>query len=238
MKNNKNYLLAAFLAEHIEKENIVSELFKLFDIDCLERCHFEPSVLDSLINRFNENAECDISVLEEFIEFIKFKQKDIKNKENELIKTIQSYVDDTFVQDISIERIASDLNISYFYMCHIFRDKFNTSINTYRTKKRLEKAMRMLVESGRRISDIAISCGYNNISYFTEIFTKYIGISPTAFREQNADIYFHQFYSYDDMLLAVKMGGIQFLNEDIKTINQNLQSVSVRIPDNDFRFFA
>jgi hypothetical protein len=55
MNKKGNYSLATFLAEHIEKENIISELFKLFNVDCITRCQFNPSVLDNLIKEFNEN---------------------------------------------------------------------------------------------------------------------------------------------------------------------------------------
>ncbi len=234
MKNN--CALAVFLAEHTEKEKIISEIFKLFNVDCIKRCQFNPSALDNLIKKFNDNNECDISVLEEIITFIKSEQQEIQNKENELIQTIMSHIDKTFTEDISIEQIAGDLHISYYYMCHLFKDKFNISISTYRTKKRLEKAMRLLVDSDNKITDIADSCGYNNISYFTETFTKNVGVSPTVFREENADIHFHQFYKYDDMLLATKMRCIKFLNKNIKKITQDIQSRPVCIPDNKFKF--
>lgn len=231
-----NYSLATLLVEQFEKENIISEVFKLFNVDCIKRCQLNPSVLDGLIKKFNQNSECDISVLEEIISFIKSEQKDAEDKENELIRTIRSHIDETFTEDISIEQIANDLHISYYYMCHIFKDKFNISINTYRTKKRLEKAMKLLVKGAYSISDIAVLCGYNSISYFTETFTKNIGVSPTVFREKNTDIFIHEFYDYDDILLATKMGSIEFLNEDIKVLKQDIQSASVCLPDDNFKF--
>lgn len=151
----KNYMMAKFLTENIEKENIISEVFKLFSVDCITRCQFEPTVLDNLIKEFNENDECDTSILEEIITFIKGEQKNAKNRENELFLNIKDYIDRTYMQDINIEQIAADLHISYYYMCHIFKDKFNISINSYRTKKRLENAMMLLLKSDDKISDIA-----------------------------------------------------------------------------------
>ncbi|MBE5761485.1 MAG: helix-turn-helix domain-containing protein [Clostridiales bacterium] len=230
------FTLANYLAENIEKENIISELFDLFNVDCMKRCQLNPSELDRLIRKFNEGNDCDISVLADIITFIKGEQKSIENKENELIRTIQSHIDKTFMQDISIEKIADDLHMSYYYMCHVFKNKLKITINTYRTKKRLEQAMRLLVQSDNRITDIASLCGYNNISYFTETFTKNIGISPTAFREQYAGVCFHQFYDYDDMLQATQMECLRFLSKDIKKIKQDIQSVHIRVPDNDFKF--
>ena len=53
MKNN--YALATFLIEYTEKQNIISEAFKPFNVDCIKRCQLNPSVLDDLIKKFNEN---------------------------------------------------------------------------------------------------------------------------------------------------------------------------------------
>ena len=232
----KNYMVAKFLTENIEKENIISEVFKLFSVDCITRCQFEPTVLDNLIKEFNENDECDISILEEIITFIKGEQKNAKNRENELFLNIKDYIDRTYMQDINIEQIAADLHISYYYMCHIFKDKFNISINSYRTKKRLENAMMLLLKSDDKISDIALSSGYNNVTYFTETFTKQIGVSPTFFREQNKDICFHPFYDYDDMLMATRIGNKNFLDKNVEEITQDIVAVPVCVPDDNFKF--
>ncbi len=165
----------------------------------------------------------------------KFSSENI-GKENELIPIIKLHVDKTLMQDISIEQMADDLHINYDYMCHIFKEKFKISINTYRTKRRMEQAMKLLVESDIEICELATLCGYKNISYFTEIFIKNIGISPTEFRKQNKNVFFHEFYNYDDMLLATKMDSFRFINNEIKEITQNIQSLPVCVPDNNFKF--
>lgn len=233
---NTIYSLAEFLSKNVEKEDIITEIFKLFDIDCLERAHFTPSALDKLIKSFNEKNECDTAILEEIISLIKSGRESTQMKENELIKEIYAYIDNTFTEDVSIEKIAEELHISYYYMCHVFKSKTGISVSTYRIRKRMEKAMRALIETDERISDIAAVCGYNSISYFTETFTRYIGIAPTVFREQKADICLHPFYNYNDMSLAAKTNCIKFLSDDIKGTKKRISSVSVRTPDKDFNF--
>lgn len=234
MKNN--YALAAFFAENTLKENIIPEIFKLFNIDCIKRCQLNPSVLDKLINEFNKNDVCDISILEKIITFIKSEQKEYQNKENELILKIRSYIDETFAEDISIECVAANLHISYYYMCHLFKNKFNMSIGTYRTQKRLEKAMMLLSSNDDKISNIASLCGYNSISYFTETFTKYIGVTPVAFKHQTENKHFHKFYDYNDMYLLTKTKSIKFISRNIREITQNIQTSHIFIPDNNFKF--
>lgn len=231
-----NLLFAKFLAENEEKDNIIPELFKFFNIDCIERCRLEPSRLDSMIAEFNKKTECDIYALEEIITFIKDRQKEVRNRENALAREIQAYVDEAYSRDMSIEQIADALHISYFYMCHIFKDKLNLPISVYRTQKRLTKAVKMLTESDAKISDIAMECGYNNISYFTEAFTKNIGMSPMMFKQNNGDLCLHGFYKYNDMLLAAKTENVRFLDKNIKRTEQVVEHTPVRIPDSEFKF--
>lgn len=223
-------------AENIEKENIISTIFDYFRLDCLEKCNINPTQLDDHIRKFNERVDCDIDILESIIDVIKTSQECSFNKENDLIKIICSYILDHLTEDISIEKIAEELNISYYYMCHIFKNKYCITVNTFRTQKRLEIAMRKLLETDEKIADIAVLCGFNNISYFTEIFTKMIGISPTLFRTQNKDVFLHDFYDYNDMLLAVKMSGIGFIDKNISEFKHDAEVVLVHEPDDRFGF--
>lgn len=223
-------------AENIEKEKIISTIFDYFRLDCLERCNINPTQLDDHIRKFNERVDCDIDILASIIDVIKTSQECLFNKENDLIKIICSYILDHLTEDISIEKIAEELNISYYYMCHIFKNKYGITVNTFRTQKRLEIAMRKLLETDEKIADIAGLCGFNNTSYFTEIFTKMIGISPTLFRTQNKDVFLHDFYDYNDMLLAVKMSGIGFIDKNISEFKHDAEVVLVHEPDDRFGF--
>ncbi len=228
--------LAIFFADSTEKDNIIAAIFDHFRLDCLERCNINPSKLDALVRKFNEADDCDIDILGEIIDTIKIGQADAANKENELIKNVVAYVTEHLTEDISIEEIADKLNISYYYMCHIFKNKHGISVNTFRTQKRLEIAIRKLIESDEKIAEIALSCGFNNSSYFTEIFTKMVGISPTLFRTKNQGVYLHSFYDYHDMLLAAAMPSIRFVDENIEELDVEVETLSMFVPDDKFDF--
>ncbi len=231
-----NYKLADFFATNFEKNNIISAIFDHFRLDCLDRCNINPSRLDELIRKFNETEDCNVDVIASIIDIIKTGQACSLNKENEIINKIVSYVSEHLTEDLSIEAIAEKLNMSYYYMCHIFKNKYGISVNTFRTQKRLEVAMRKLIESNEKIADIAIFCGFNNISYFTEIFTKTVGISPTLFRANNVGVHLHGFYDFYDMLLATRLSNISFLDDNITELNLDIPMILVHEPDDRFGF--
>ena len=62
-KLNDSKYIADFLAKSFEKEEIISEIFEFFKMDCLEKRSFDPSRLDEMIMKFNDKSVCDILLL-------------------------------------------------------------------------------------------------------------------------------------------------------------------------------
>lgn len=238
MKNKTldNENLAAFLSQNIEKDKIIPAVFDFFKFDCTERCHTNSSYLDKLIREFYDSKSCDQQLLTSIIEAVRMGKENAGKLENEIINTIVSYITSNLSEDISVEKIAEDLNLSYFYLCHIFKNKYGISVNTFRTQKRLELAMQKLISGNEKISDIAVSCGFNNVSYFTETFSKVIGLSPSNFRKHKKGICFHHFYDFEDMLLAVKLQNLNFIDPNITKYNFNFENFKVYEPNEKFGF--
>ena len=162
-----NHAMASYIAENTAKDEVIAEVFRLLRLNCLERCTLNPSQLDDLIRRFENEPVCNLPLLTEIIATIRSGQEADQKKENLLVQSVISYIDEHAAEDSSIEQIAGALNISYYYMCHIFREKYGMSVNTYRNQKRLEMAIRRLLATTDRITDIAADCGFNSVGYFT-----------------------------------------------------------------------
>lgn len=235
-KMQDSYALAEAFLSNTEKNNVIAAVFDFFRMDCLERCHTDPSRLDALIRKFTETGCCDAKLLAAVIDMIKTGRKNADKKENELVTDICSYILEHLTEEISIEAIAGALNISYYYMCHIFKNNCGVSVNTFRTQKRLEKAMRMLVEGDDKISNIALWSGFNNSSYFTESFTKLVGVSPSVFRTENHGRSFHDFYDFDDMLLAAELPHVSLAIENMTELAPAVEMIPVHKPDSGFGY--
>ncbi len=83
----------------------------------------------------------------------------------------------------SITSMAQFCNLSAGYFSHYFRDKLGASPMKYLTTLRIEKAKFLLSESDVSVSNIAASLGYSDVLYFSRIFKKAVGESPTAYRD-------------------------------------------------------
>lgn len=231
-----NRAIAEYLIENTEKDDVIMTVFEYFQLDCLERINIDLPALDAEIAAFHKAEGCDIEILTSIIDIVKAGKAYTRNKENELIQSVVSYITEHLTAEISVEEIAKELNISYYYMCHLFKSKYGISVNTLRTQKRLEFAIKKLLAGDEKIADIAISCGFNNVSYFTEVFTKTVGISPTLFKSRYAEVHLHDFYEFNDILSAEKFPFLSFIDPEMTDLNVDFETVSVHEPDKQFNF--
>ena len=236
--NNKNCnrVVAEYLIENTPKDDIIMAVFEYFKLDCLERSNIYQPHLDAKITEFHETEGCDVEILTAIIDIVKAGRTNTRSLENELIQRVIAYITDHLTEELRVEEIAHEVNISYYYMCHLFKSQYGISVNTFRTQKRLEAAIKKLLTTNEKIADVAISCGFNNASYFTEVFTKTVGLSPKAFQSRYAEVYLHDFYEFNDILSAEKYPFLSMLAPQVTDLEPQFETVSVQEPDKQFRF--
>ncbi|MBQ8814652.1 MAG: exo-alpha-sialidase [Lachnospiraceae bacterium] len=229
--------LAVFFIKNAEPTAIIPEIFSLFGFDCMVRCSIDPEKLDALIQEFERKNRSDILILTLIIELIRQGKNTYTKQEKAFVEEIKNFITEHLNEDISINEIAAKLNVSYYYICHFFKEQTGMSLSTFRNQKRIELAMRKLVQTGEKIADVATDCGFNNVSYFTELFTKYTGTAPAAFRTRNKDTCFHDFYHYEDMLLAADLESVCFFEKPpVQLPKEILTTATLQEPDEQFHF--
>ncbi len=101
------------------------------------------------------------------------------------VKKILTYIAGHYMEQISLENIASSVHISKSECCRCFKRRLSITPFEYLIKYRVYSAAIMIVQNTERISvsEIAIKVGFNSSSYFNKMFRKYIGCTPTQFRK-------------------------------------------------------
>ncbi|WP_419891356.1 helix-turn-helix domain-containing protein [Paenibacillus xylanexedens] len=94
-----------------------------------------------------------------------------------------SFIEDHYLEPLSLEDIAGKSNISIRHLNRIFRSYYQMTPISYLQKLRLEKACKLLKQTSLAITLISYDCGFNDSNYFTRQFTKMYGMSPKAFRQ-------------------------------------------------------
>lgn len=100
------------------------------------------------------------------------------------IRPVLQYIETHYASNLTIDALAKQFYISPFYLSKKFKAETSFTINQYIISCRMGEAERLLVFSNLPIKDIAITCGYENLSYFYTTFKKYAGCTPQEYRQK------------------------------------------------------
>lgn len=103
----------------------------------------------------------------------------------EVLQAIISFMHQNHQEDISLKLLSERFFISEVYISVLFKKHLGASYTTCLTKIRIQNAVRMLLNTDKKISDIAGDCGYNSCNHFCKMFRRHMNDSPTAFRAKN-----------------------------------------------------
>ena len=90
---------------------------------------------------------------------------------------------DHYRENLTLENIAASAFLSSGYASRIFKKQMNISIMDYLLQLRMDEAKKMLRETTLSIDEIASKTGYADSSYFTKVFRKAMGMTPSRYRQ-------------------------------------------------------
>ena len=92
------------------------------------------------------------------------------------------YIRENLSRRLSVEEIADNAGFSKFYFLRLFKKVTGCTLVQYINLLRCEQAKEMLKTGDYTVKQTAIECGFDNISYFTNVFKKYTGTLPGAMK--------------------------------------------------------
>lgn len=133
-----------------------------------------------MLNRLDEQEEFLIRVYTE-ASAVLMDNNTLQN--NSIVKKVIAYIDTHYMEALSIEGIAESVYLTPTYLCVLFKKNTGKTINNYLTEVRLEKARELLSRDNLHLQDICYRVGYLSPSYFSRLFRKYYGMSPSEYRD-------------------------------------------------------
>lgn len=100
------------------------------------------------------------------------------------LRQMVAFVTARYPERICLAQIAAAGGVCRSKCCTVFKKYMGRTPNDYVNSYRLERAMELLREKALSITEVANACGFGSPSYFTEIFTRQKGCTPTAYRKQ------------------------------------------------------
>ncbi|WP_017212604.1 response regulator [Clostridium beijerinckii] len=179
-------LLLPFNQYRIYLMEIMTSLLKLvqtyaFDI---EEIFGENFNVYSYLESFNSIHEVKKWIIEKAIGINTYIKRERINSSMMLIEKAKQYIKENYSDyDVSVEKLCSKLHVSPTYFSTMFKKETGTSFVNYLTATRLEEAVKLLNTTDDKTYMIAEKVGYPEANYFSYVFKKQFGVSPSKYRK-------------------------------------------------------
>ncbi len=94
------------------------------------------------------------------------------------LKSALDYIDNNYASPITLEQLSQAASMSPKYFCRFFYQMTHRTPMDYLNSQRIEHACYELSTSETSVTDVAYSCGFNDLSYFIKTFKRYKGTTP------------------------------------------------------------
>jgi len=93
-------------------------------------------------------------------------------------------MDRSYAQALDVPSLARTAHVSEAHFIRTFRATFGETPHRYLQRRRVERAMFLLRETERSVTDICLDVGFASLGTFTRTFREIVGESPTSYRSQ------------------------------------------------------
>ena len=99
---------------------------------------------------------------------------------NDVAKTL-TYIENNYMHRLTLSSISANVNLSTSYLCRVFKSEVGTSITSYLNNLRIRKAATLIKENTFSLKEISVMVGIDDQLYFSRLFKKCMGISPSEY---------------------------------------------------------
>ncbi len=177
------------LSEMATSEDVLNRIFNDYGRFCVSCTQENRMALDTSIDEFihlkdNSDPHKRLYLIGKMVGILKsINGQDDVDSSFFTVERIFDYINTHLTVEFSLDTLSDDLQISKFYMCHVFKEKTGTTISQYRSRRRMHLAKKWLATSDIPITDIGLRAGFGDPSYFAKCFKSEEGLSPSRYRE-------------------------------------------------------
>lgn len=145
----------------------------------------ESADTEEVLAESGKNMESAIAYAKKMIsQAIEIRDQNSGNKNRSILKTAVDFIDSHYMdEEISLNTVANVANVSSNHFSALFRQNMGQTFIEYLTTLRMNKAKELLRCTGMRSSEIAGEIGYKDAHYFSYLFKKTQGMTPSDYRK-------------------------------------------------------
>ena len=111
--------------------------------------------------------------------------KSVLDKNNVFAKSVLKFIEDNYTEVITSNEAAEALSYNQSHFCRLFKKNFGTNFSAFLNEYKIKKAKYFLKDMN--VSAVASAAGFNDYSYFSQLFKRIVGTSPTEYKKMIAD---------------------------------------------------
>ena len=149
----------------------------------------ESADTEEVLAESGKNMESAIAYAKKMIsQAIEIRDQNSGNKNRSILKTAVDFIDSHYMdEEISLNTVANVANVSSNHFSALFSQNMGQTFIEYLTTLRMNKAKELLRCTGMRSSEIAGEIGYKDAHYFSYLFKKTQGMTPSDYRKVRED---------------------------------------------------
>jgi len=93
------------------------------------------------------------------------------------------YIEASISGELSLKRLAQEININPSYLSDLFKKETGSTLTEHINRRRIDRACRLLKETALQVQTVAQYCGIQDVNYFSKVFKKYTGKTPSEYRK-------------------------------------------------------
>ena len=101
-----------------------------------------------------------------------------------VIQNIEKYIEENLDKKLSLTDIAESIHMNKSYISRMFKEKAGENLFDYINKRKIAKAKQLIKNNELRMYEIALNVGMEDTAYFSRVFKKYEGISPSEYQKE------------------------------------------------------
>ncbi|HEX3028695.1 MAG TPA: response regulator [Clostridia bacterium] len=179
-----------------ELRNEIRRLYNLDSAIGLGNCYQGITMMNKsyeeariALSYFNENTKvvnyCDIESKLKASELHTEAANGGDKEKVALFKSVEQYIKDNLEKELDLETVAAKFNLSIYYFSRIFKDILGYNFPDYINLLRVKKAKELLLKNEISIKEICYATGYSDPNYFSKVFKKYEGMTPSEYKVKN-----------------------------------------------------
>lgn len=151
---------------------------------------FSREETDDVVKKTSQSTEASVAYAEEVLKrAIAIRDENAGSQNRSVLKQATDFIDGHYMdEEISLNRVAHAANVSANHFSALFSQNMGQTFIEYLTSLRMDKAKELLRCTSKRSSEIAGEVGYKDAHYFSYLFKKTQGMTPSEYRKTRGEV--------------------------------------------------